>query len=97
MARQALTFFFSEEGATFRGFLLDEVVNAADALPSFLATLLPCCLATLLPCYLDTLPPSYLPTFVPHPELRRALAVGMDHEQTLTRPCAICGPIALYM
>lgn len=31
-AREALTFFFSDEGAVFRGFLLDEVVRAADAL-----------------------------------------------------------------
>ena len=31
-ARDALTFFFSDEGAIFRTFLLDEVVNAADAL-----------------------------------------------------------------
>ena len=31
-AREALRFFFSNDGALFRGFLLDEVVNAADAL-----------------------------------------------------------------
>ena len=31
-AREALTFFFSREGEVFRTFLLDEVVNAADAL-----------------------------------------------------------------
>jgi len=31
-AREALNFFFSEDGEIFRGFLLDEVVRAADAL-----------------------------------------------------------------
>ena len=31
-AREALRFFFSSEGQVFRGFLLDEVVRAADAL-----------------------------------------------------------------
>ena len=31
-AREALRFFFSDDGELFRGFLLDEVVNAADAL-----------------------------------------------------------------
>mmetsp|Transcript_61177 Transcript_61177/g.161846 ORF Transcript_61177/g.161846 Transcript_61177/m.161846 type:complete len:426 (+) Transcript_61177:996-2273(+) len=31
-AREALRFFFSDEGDAFRGFLLDEVVSAADAL-----------------------------------------------------------------
>jgi len=31
-AREALTFFFSEDGEIFRGFLLDEVTLAADAL-----------------------------------------------------------------
>mmetsp|Transcript_5279 Transcript_5279/g.13802 ORF Transcript_5279/g.13802 Transcript_5279/m.13802 type:complete len:452 (+) Transcript_5279:1371-2726(+) len=31
-AREALQFFFSDDGAVFRGFLLDEVVRAADAL-----------------------------------------------------------------
>lgn len=31
-AREALTFFFSDDGEVFRGFLLDEVVRAADAL-----------------------------------------------------------------
>ena len=31
-AREALGFFFSDDGEAFRGFLLDEVVNAADAL-----------------------------------------------------------------
>ena len=31
-AREALRFFFGEEGEVFRGFLLDEIVNAADAL-----------------------------------------------------------------
>ena len=31
-AREALRFFFSDEGEVFRGFLLEEVVNAADAL-----------------------------------------------------------------
>ena len=62
-AREALRFFFSEQGEVIRGFLLDEVVNAADALSrSALAQLV----ATPVVGALDALP-------APGRELRRTI------------------------